>query len=717
MDDGSTPYRTYADRFCLSDYFSLSLPLIASKDKRQTITPSITFLHCISVKQTKKLLFEEMVSCRCVWFVTLFGSVVSSMAFMSEPSLNKSRFSFGINGKSLVPEGKADTAKSINEETEIKRTVTILERGPHHIVASKPHAVVCHHSGWTGSRSKVKKGEEPEIPMLQRVRDGVHSIEIVENEEAVLRKVNLVHRLDRGASGALLFAFADEVEDCENDSAEIQPKPEKKVKGATATLIDAMSSSTATKTYIALVRGEGILHGEDLKERGWFEVNRPIKNEKGTLNDATTLFRFIASQAESKDEDGGTRPRVSLILARPLTGRWHQIRRHLNGISHPILGDTSHGGNKANKDWRQRNMLGERTCLHLSRLQLPPTKFTPDGIDVGCPLPEDMLNMMKVHAPDLLKEAEPFFNSEGILVEGGEFEVGEYQIPQELLETQSHAKQLKNLDILIQTDSFVVVAKPPGVVCHHSAWTGKRHETKRRKEPTPMLQRVRDVTGKKVNLVHRLDRSVSGCLMCTFADTKEQPCQKTRTMIESMQSDEAVKTYIAICDGDGTWKGENFLEKGWFLVDTPIKDENGKIVLNAKTEFKFIAGKTLIEGEEEGNEGSFASKAAIVLARPKTGKWHQIRQHLSSGKIGHNIIGDSSHGFARVNRAWKKEKHLTKERTCLHLARLQIPQNELVPSGTDITSPLPEDLIKILDSIPDLHTDAIPLLKEEGIYL
>jgi len=58
------------------------------------------------------------------------------------------------------------------------KTVTILQRSKHHIVALKPPSVVCHHSGWTGSRSKSKRGEEPEIPMLQRVRDGLHDIDV-----------------------------------------------------------------------------------------------------------------------------------------------------------------------------------------------------------------------------------------------------------------------------------------------------------------------------------------------------------------------------------------------------------------------------------------------------------------------------------------------------------------------------------------------------------
>ena len=44
--------------------------------------------------------------------------------------------------------------------------VTILKRGMHHLVVSKPPLVIFHHSGWARSRSRAKRGEEPEIPMI-----------------------------------------------------------------------------------------------------------------------------------------------------------------------------------------------------------------------------------------------------------------------------------------------------------------------------------------------------------------------------------------------------------------------------------------------------------------------------------------------------------------------------------------------------------------------
>jgi hypothetical protein len=55
---------------------------------------------------------------------------------------------------------------------------TILQRSSRHVVAYKPSGMVCHHSGWTGSRSKHRKcGKIPEIPMLQRVQDAVYDVE------------------------------------------------------------------------------------------------------------------------------------------------------------------------------------------------------------------------------------------------------------------------------------------------------------------------------------------------------------------------------------------------------------------------------------------------------------------------------------------------------------------------------------------------------------
>jgi len=646
------------------------------------------------------------------------------------------------------------------QETETTGNVTILSRSPYHIVVEKPPSVLCHHSGWAGSRAKQKRGEVPEVPMLQRVRDAVNDIVnqekafneninhddiVTDTQEGIMmrkqrqRKVNLIHRLDRGASGALLFAFADEEDDSTDNNIDTNKieaaidqdettsvKKRNKTKGATATLIEAMTSSSSIKTYVALVRGEGILKGEDLKAKGWFEVNRPIKDEAGEVKDASTMFRFVSGQAEHELPDGTIMPRVSCVLARPKTGRWHQIRRHLNGLSHPILGDTTHGSSKVNKEWKKRNMAGERTCLHLGRIQLPPTNFTPDGIDIASPLPDDMLNMMKVYAPKVLSDAVPVLESEGIEVDrcGKEYETGQYIVPlPSESQKRKRAADEERIEILEQSNDYVIVSKPPRTVCHHSSWTGKRSERRRWKEPTPMLQRVRDLTGKRVNLVHRLDRSASGCLVFAFAsnhvdndneDTKASSCSTTKSLISAMQNKDATKTYFALCNGDGTLRGENLKERGWFTVDQPIIDEHGRKIQNATTDILVVGSANLSPTEGDNGEGR---KVSIILARPKTGRYHQVRQHLASSSVCHSIIGDSSHGYSRTNRIWKKNRNLQKERTCLHLARVQIPPMPYAPNGIDVSCDLSEDLLQILEEIPELLDNARRTLQTMDIKL
>lgn len=270
------------------------------------------------------------------------------------------------------------------------------------------------------------------MPMLQRVRDALHDIDTRgvaaegadgkdgNGDDAQKRRVNLVHRLDRGASGCLLLTYADDEDGGRPASSTMM--------GDTAQLIDAMSSDESIKTYVALVRGEGMLRGENLVERGWFEVSRPIKDDVGETKDATTLFNFVAGQAEA----GPDRPRMSLVLAKPKEGRFHQIRKHLAGLSHPILGDNAHGHSKTNREWKEtRNLPGERIALHLARLRVRPTVGIPGGVDASAPVAEDMLEMLRAHAPDVLEASLTALEEEGVPIEpDGGYEVGTYDLPE-----------------------------------------------------------------------------------------------------------------------------------------------------------------------------------------------------------------------------------------------------------------------------------------------
>eukprot|EP00752_Nemacystus_decipiens_P004799 g4367.t1 len=156
------------------------------------------------------------------------------------------------------------------------------------------------------------------------------------------RRIYLPHRLDRGTSGCLLVGFSPE---------------------AGKVLHRALANPTSTKTYAAIVRGSG----EGYVGKGWFTVDRAIKDDKKVLREASTRFLFVR---------GGNAPdpRCCLVLAQPSTGRFHQIRRHLNGISHPVVGDSVHGSSRFNRELVSHPTNpapAGRLLLHCLRLELP----------------------------------------------------------------------------------------------------------------------------------------------------------------------------------------------------------------------------------------------------------------------------------------------------------------------------------------------------------
>lgn len=150
-----------------------------------------------------------------------------------------------------------------------------------------------------------------------------------------------VHRLDAGTSGVLLFALSSE---------------------SARRLCKMFAEKSLQKTYHAVVRGY-------MAEEG--EISLPLElDSTGNLVEATTLYRRLA-RVEFPVSVAKRFPtaRFSLVEARPLTGRWHQIRRHLNRISHPILGDSEHGDSKQNRFFRE-NLGVSGLCLKAQSLEL-----------------------------------------------------------------------------------------------------------------------------------------------------------------------------------------------------------------------------------------------------------------------------------------------------------------------------------------------------------
>jgi tRNA pseudouridine65 synthase len=182
---------------------------------------------------------------------------------------------------------------------------------------------VATHRGWA----------DDDDALLQQVRD------------AVGLWVHPIHRLDRGASGVTLFALD---------------------KDAARAFSEAWSD--ADKRYHAITRGHPPEHQV---------IDHPIP--KGP-----DLPRVDAVTEIWRRETFG---RYALVEARPITGRLHQIRRHLKHISCPLIGDVRYGKGEHNRLWRDRFGL-HRLALHCSSLTVP----HPDGstLEVRCDLASDL---------------------------------------------------------------------------------------------------------------------------------------------------------------------------------------------------------------------------------------------------------------------------------------------------------------------------------------
>ena len=165
----------------------------------------------------------------------------------------------------------------------------------------------------------------------------------------------IVHRLDRGTSGAMVVA--------RNDVAH-------------RVLAEQFRSRTVGKTYVAL------LHGRMSRDMGTIE--RPISRDPQRRTRMTA--RLAHGRAAQTDWRMLLRlGNFSLIEAEPRTGRTHQIRAHFAGAGHPLAGDALYGApRQARAGGVSLKPLG-RVFLHAARLRFahPRTGAT---IEVRAPL-------------------------------------------------------------------------------------------------------------------------------------------------------------------------------------------------------------------------------------------------------------------------------------------------------------------------------------------
>ncbi|HIA04416.1 MAG TPA: pseudouridylate synthase [Myxococcales bacterium] len=210
---------------------------------------------------------------------------------------------------------------------QLAEEMTLLYQDEHVAVVNKPSGMLVHR-GWDRDR----------IVAMTALRDLLDT------------HVYPVHRLDRPTSGAVIFALNVE---------------------AARSLSHSFEKRLVDKRYLALVRGITPESGT---------IDYPIHNQprrKGPRVPAVTDFERL-----------DTFERFSLVEARPLTGRLHQIRRHLRHITHPLIGDISYGTGDLNRRFRADFGL-YRLALHALEITIP-HPVTGESLKVGATLPSDL---------------------------------------------------------------------------------------------------------------------------------------------------------------------------------------------------------------------------------------------------------------------------------------------------------------------------------------
>lgn len=160
-------------------------------------------------------------------------------------------------------------------------------------------------------------------------------------EAQLKRKLFPVHRIDKDTCGALAYAFSHEM---------------------ARALTELFRSRVVRKQYLCVVHGLA-------PERG--TIDEPLeKNKEKVKEPALTDFVRLA---KIETELEGEKRAYSLVRCEPKTGRYHQIRRHMKFIGHPIVGDPEYGNAWDNRAF-EKNFGVTRTLLCASYLAFPDRK-------------------------------------------------------------------------------------------------------------------------------------------------------------------------------------------------------------------------------------------------------------------------------------------------------------------------------------------------------
>lgn len=233
--------------------------------------------------------------------------------------------------------------------------------------------------------------------------------------------------------------------------------------------------------------------------------------------------------------------------------------------------------------------------------------------------------------------------------------------------------KLLDASILFENEGLLVINKPPGLAVHGGSGVSLGLiETLRQMRPD----------ARYLELIHRLDRDTSGCIMVA---KKRSMLRHLQAALREKNTSGITKVYQALVIGE--WP-KSCCRVDAPLLKTEVADDERIVRVHADgkpslTEFKLL--------------NSFG-KCSLVEARPITGRTHQIRVHAQY--MGHALVGDEKYGSDDFN---AQMRSIGLKRLFLHAAELgfYLPDAK---EKTIVKAPLAADLAAVIEKLSNPKT-------------
>ncbi|HXR34345.1 MAG TPA: RluA family pseudouridine synthase [Candidatus Binataceae bacterium] len=234
------------------------------------------------------------------------------------------------------------------------------------------------------------------------------------------------------------------------------------------------------------------------------------------------------------------------------------------------------------------------------------------------------------------------------------------------------------VDVIYQDADIIFVNKPPGMVVHPSA--GHPHSTlvDALVARFPDLATVVEMDGSwRAGIVHRLDKDTSGVMVVarnSFARAALSAQFKQRSV---------EKIYLALALGH---PGRERM-----TIDQPIgrhQTERKRMSVRSRTGREAVSEVRVIQRCQLSLAGGARIAVGLLAVRPRTGRTHQIRVHLSAA--GHPCLGDPLYGR-------QEREQLPIRRQALHAFYLAVTHPRS-GSRIGIVAPIAPDLEELLAS-------------------